>query len=177
MSASPLDFLLATDAPGRRLERATVAVLYQNGSVGVRVAGAEGDELRCDVLVAAGAASAAGPVLVPGQPVLVWHPGRPHERGVVLGVVGAARALTPLPAPDEPAHPPLAATLPAPRPAAEQDALPESLVIEARDALTLRVGEGSITLRADGRILIQGRDLVSSARRLNRIKGGAVSIN
>ena len=55
--------------------------------------------------------------------------------------------------------------------------LPETLVLEARDNLTLRVGDGSITLRADGKILIKGRDLVSHARNLNRIKGGAVAIN
>lgn len=55
--------------------------------------------------------------------------------------------------------------------------LPDTLVIEAKEALILRVGDGSITIREDGRILIKGKDLVSHAQRLNRIKGGAVSIN
>ena len=40
-----------------------------------------------------------------------------------------------------------------------------------------RVGDGSIEIRADGKILIKGTDLVSHAKRMNRIKGGAVSIN
>jgi hypothetical protein len=53
----------------------------------------------------------------------------------------------------------------------------DSLVLEAREELILRVGDGSITIRKDGRILIKGQDLVSHATRLNRIKGGAVSIN
>jgi len=41
----------------------------------------------------------------------------------------------------------------------------------------LRVGDGSITIREDGKVLIKGKDLVSHAQRMNRIKGGAVSIN
>ena len=56
-------------------------------------------------------------------------------------------------------------------------AMPDELVLEARDSLTLRVGDGSITIRADGKILIKGKDLVSHAQRVNRIKGGSVAIN
>jgi hypothetical protein len=81
--------------------------------------------------------------------VLVWQP-EPHvPRGVLLGRVGISHA----------------------------DDRPDELVIEAGKTLTLRVGDGSITLRADGKIQIKGKDLVSHAQRLNRIKGGAVSIN
>jgi len=52
-----------------------------------------------------------------------------------------------------------------------------TLVIEADEELVLRVGDSSITIRKDGKILIKGTDLVSHAKRMNRIKGGAVSIN
>ena len=55
--------------------------------------------------------------------------------------------------------------------------VPEELLLEAKHSLTLRVGDGSITIREDGKILIKGKDLVSHATRLNRIKGGAVQIN
>ena len=55
--------------------------------------------------------------------------------------------------------------------------MPDMLVLEAKKHLTLRVGEGSITIREDGKILIKGKDLVSHAQRMNRIKGGSVSIN
>jgi hypothetical protein len=51
------------------------------------------------------------------------------------------------------------------------------LVLEATREMTLRVGDGSITIRKDGKILIKGTDLVSHAKRMNRVKGGAVSIN
>lgn len=53
----------------------------------------------------------------------------------------------------------------------------DEIVLEARKSLTLKCGEGSITIREDGKILIKGKDLVSRAKRLNRIKGAAVSIN
>jgi hypothetical protein len=53
----------------------------------------------------------------------------------------------------------------------------DELVIEARKSLTLKVGDGSITIREDGRILIKGKDLVSHAKRMNRIRGGSVTIN
>lgn len=83
-----------------------------------------------------------------GDEVLFWHPGG-DATGVILGRIR--------------------------RPS--DDPRPDSLVIEARENLTLRVGEGSITIRKDGRILIKGKDLVSHAQRANRIRGGSVAIN
>lgn len=61
--------------------------------------------------------------------------------------------------------------------AGSESEAPEELVIEAGRRLTLRVGDGSITIGEDGKILIKGRDLVSHATRRNRIRGGSVSIN
>ncbi|MEO8053538.1 MAG: hypothetical protein ABI768_00175 [Acidobacteriota bacterium] len=91
--------------------------------------------------------------LAVGDRVLVWLPaGRPDD-GVVLGRIGPSADPVP---PKE---------------------IPDTLVIEARKGLVLRVGDGSITIRADGKILIKGKDLVSHAKRMNRIKGGAVSLN
>jgi hypothetical protein len=84
-----------------------------------------------------------------GDAVLVWAPAEGTGRGVVLGRIGGSRAA----------------------------AVPDELVIEARKNLTIRCGEGSITLRGDGKVLIKGKDLVSRAQRMNRVKGGAVAIN
>lgn len=91
------------------------------------------------------------PSLAQGDVVLVWLPSSPDERGVVLGRVAAAP------------HP--------------ESAEPDDLLIEAEKSLTLKCGDGSITIREDGKILIKGKDLVSHATRMNRIKGGAVQIN
>jgi hypothetical protein len=51
------------------------------------------------------------------------------------------------------------------------------LVIACDEELILRCGKSTIALRPDGKVVIQGVDVVSSARRTNRIRGGAVRIN
>lgn len=125
-------------------------VLSVTGESGVRVVrlGGAGEEMDAVLLHVGGPALR----LVPGDEVLVLL--AREGQAIVLGRVG---------------------------PSAESDAsnaqLPDEIVLEARRGMTLRVGEGSITLRADGKILIKGKDLVSHARRMNRIRGGSVSLN
>ena len=172
MSTASIDSLLESATNGRQIGRAAVVAVHPDGSVSV--AGAGADELRCDVLVTG---SSLSEPLALGQAVLVWHPEGPGMRGVILGRIGTAVPAVLPAAADEVAHPPLTSTLPISRAVDDAGEVPDAIVLEARHSLTLRVGDGSITLREDGRILIKGRDLVSSAQRLNRIKGGAVSIN
>lgn len=59
----------------------------------------------------------------------------------------------------------------------DQSRVPDELVVEAQKNVIIRCGAGSITIREDGKILIKGKDLVSHAQQMNRIKGGSVSIN
>ena len=123
----------------------------------------EAGMVRCDVLQRDGEPLALGC----GESVLVWHSGRAMDRGVVLGRIGPPRPpATAIPLDDDPA----------PAIPASADA-PDELVIEAKKTMTLRVGNGSITIREDGKILIKGSDLVSHAQRSNRIRGGSVVIN
>ncbi len=127
----------------------TIAALLDEA---ILVACAPGDDIvACDLLEPR--APGARP-LAEGEAVLVVVPEGNGGRGVVLG-----RVLRP------------------PAPGAAAEGPPEEILLEARKGLTLKVGEGSITLREDGKILLRGRDLVSHARRLNRIRGGTVSIN
>ncbi|MBA3707730.1 MAG: hypothetical protein H0W83_02780 [Planctomycetes bacterium] len=93
-----------------------------------------------------------GPAYEVGDEVVLCAPAG-RERSVVIGRIGTTSA-----------------------PAQPGDA-PNTLVIDAREQLTLRCGGGSIIIRADGRIVIAGTDLVSHAKRLNRIRGGSVAIN
>jgi len=51
------------------------------------------------------------------------------------------------------------------------------IVFEAKSEVVLRCGEGSITLTAEGKVQIRGLDVVSSAERTQRIRGGSVRIN
>jgi 3-dehydroquinate synthase class II len=51
------------------------------------------------------------------------------------------------------------------------------VVIEADEELIVRCGEASVTFRKAGQILLRGMDIVSSARKRNRLRGGSVQIN
>jgi hypothetical protein len=93
-----------------------------------------------------------------GDTVLCWVPSTEQEEAVVLGRLQRSEGA----AGDQ-----LKSRL----------SIPDALVLEARKSLTLRVGDGSITIREDGKILIKGKDLVSHAKRMNRIRGGSVAIN
>jgi hypothetical protein len=106
--------------------------------------------IRCRVLE-----TSENGVLAPrrGDLVLVWRATPVSDTGVVLGRIGPS------------VHP------------APPKETPDTLVLEAKKGLVLRVGEGSIEIRADGKILIKGKDLVSHAKRMNRIRGGSVSLN
>ena len=84
-----------------------------------------------------------------GDTVMLWL--APGDNAVLLGRIGSLNA--------------------------EANAPQDEVVLEAKQSLTLRVGDGSITIREDGRILIKGKDLVSHAKRMNRIRGGSVQIN
>ncbi len=53
----------------------------------------------------------------------------------------------------------------------------ERVVLEGKKEIVLRCGKASITLTADGRIVLKGVELVSSASETNRIKGSRVKIN
>jgi len=149
--------LTAAETPAYRISRAQVVFVEIDGSVVVSVGAPR--HAFCDVLEQ----GARTPLqLAPDDIVLVWLPSDEDARGVVLGRIGPGEA-----------------------PVAERatgsehlkDSVPDELLIEAKHSLTLRVGSGSITIREDGKILIKGKDLVSHAQRLNRIKGGAVQIN
>lgn len=108
-----------------------------------------GDQVCCDLL----RTSAEPWEPASGDQVLVWLEGD-EQRGVILGRIGPSFAQR-----------------------SQVTEVPDELVIEAKQGLTLKCGEGSITLRADGKVLIKGKDLVSHAQRTNRIKGGSVAIN
>ena len=53
----------------------------------------------------------------------------------------------------------------------------ERLVIEAQKEVVLKCGQGSITLKRDGKIVLRGTEILSRASGTHRIKGGSVRIN
>jgi hypothetical protein len=112
------------------------------------------EALSCEVLVTSGAASRL--VLATGDVVLVLPPIDERTMGIILGRIGSSHDAEDV---------------------APSESVVDEMVIEAKESLTLKVGDGSITIRKDGRILIKGKDLVSHASRANRIRGGSVQIN
>jgi hypothetical protein len=53
----------------------------------------------------------------------------------------------------------------------------ERIVLQGHTEVQLRCGEASVTMRADGRILLKGTELVSKASATNKIRGASVQIN
>jgi hypothetical protein len=51
------------------------------------------------------------------------------------------------------------------------------VVFDAEEEIVLRCGQGSITIRKDGKIVIRGTHLLSRSTGPVRIKGGSVNIN
>ena len=95
-------------------------------------------------------------MLAPGDLVLVLRPTDPAQNGCVLGRIGRYR-----PQPAEPAS----------------STPPDHVVIEAGEMLTIKCGDSSLDLRKDGKLMIRGNDVLTRAKRTQRIKGGTVAIN
>jgi hypothetical protein len=53
----------------------------------------------------------------------------------------------------------------------------DRLVLTARREIVLRCGDASLTLTADGKVLVRGHSILSRATDVHRIKGGSVHIN
>jgi len=109
-------------------------------------------------LTSAGGRLAARDVPASGQEVVLLVDPRPGQPPIVLGF------LRPL---NEAAS------------AADVEARVDGrrVELEGRDEIVLRCGAASITLRRNGRIQIDGIQVETKARGLNRIKGGSVAIN
>jgi hypothetical protein len=54
---------------------------------------------------------------------------------------------------------------------------PRSLILDAQQEIVLRCGAGSLTIRADGTVVVRGTNLLSRSSGSNRIKGASVRIN
>jgi hypothetical protein len=53
----------------------------------------------------------------------------------------------------------------------------ERLILSAEQEIVLRCGQASITLTADGKIVVRGADVLQVSSGLHRIQGSAVEIN
>jgi hypothetical protein len=53
----------------------------------------------------------------------------------------------------------------------------ERIVLQGHTEVQLRCGAASVTMRADGRVVVKGTELVSKASATNKIRGASVQIN
>jgi hypothetical protein len=100
-----------------------------------------------------------------GRSVLVVFENGDELRPIIVGVVQEAPVATPR----------AAARRSATRTEVRVDG--KRLSLEAEEEISLRCGEASITLRADGRLVIKGMEIVSRARGTHKVKGATVLIN
>lgn len=84
-----------------------------------------------------------------GDEVLLFVPAELPARGVVLGRIGLYAA----------------------------NATLTQVSIEAAESISLKCGLSSIDLRADGKVMIRGEDVLLRAKGTQRIRAGTVSIN
>ena len=142
------DLLLAAANAGR-IAHASVIELTEFGDVGVVVPGEPARRLRCDVLRTADRPALT---LSLGERVLVLLPAAGEERGCVLGVVDSYAS---------------------PRP----EPVPQTLRLEASDRVEIACGDSVLRMDAAGQVLLKGKDIVTRAKRTQKIRGGTVHIN
>ena len=53
----------------------------------------------------------------------------------------------------------------------------EKLFLDAKKEIEIRCGKSALILKADGKVIIKGEQIISRARKVNKIKGAAVKIN
>ena len=159
-----LDILPTRLGTTSTVQRGWLRRIDDEGTLYVSMYHAAGPICPCDVLLPAG-----GPAIVlnPGERVLFVPPDHDGERGCVLGTIG--RYTVTSPAIDQP----VSSTV------ASQPTGPHEQVLQlcADKRISLTCGEASITLTAEGAILIRGAKVVSRSKGLNRIKGASVLIN
>jgi hypothetical protein len=110
------------------------------------------------------------------QPVVLLFENGDLRLPIVVGLVtpdlGAALLGSLLAAPPAPAPAPA----PAPQPT-EARVDGKRVVLEGKEEVVLRCGDASITLRRDGKLILRGAYVETTAKGVNRIRGGSVKIN
>ena len=161
LSASPIDAALRAPRP-----RAKVA-LVREPTLGTLAGLGPAGEAWVDLPklgqrnVPARSCVALIPEHVGREVVITWVDGDAETQPVIMGVVRA-----PIDAVREAANPRVDAVVDA-----------ERVVLTGKREVVLRCGKASVTLSADGSVVVKGAKLLTSATGVHRIRGGAVQIN
>ena len=98
------------------------------------------------------------------EPVLLFLEDGDQSRPIIVGFVGNTLV-------------PARTLLDLPRQPGGATADGKRLCFEASEEVVLKCGKGSITLQANGRVVVKGTELVSRAEGSHKIRGATVSIN
>jgi hypothetical protein len=118
------------------------------------------------------------------QPALLLFENGDPTLPIIAGLIQpapGAELLASLLEPRRPADAATPATTPSPAPTVapplEGRVDGKRVVLEGRDEVTLKCGEALITLRRDGKVILRGVYIETTATGVNRIRGGSVKIN
>jgi hypothetical protein len=172
MRGSPIRILRAAARQGVQMRGMVVGTLLGFNALRqplVSFAGAPRAEVAAR-LVGDDRELVAGAEKLIGRPVLLAFEGDDALRPLILGVVHDTLAEARVP--QARSHP---STLGEPGQALTVNG--RSLTFNAQEEIVFRCGQGSITVRADGSIVIKGTKLLSRASQVNKIRGASVQIN
>ena len=102
----------------------------------------------------------------PGTEVLLAFDSGDPGRPIVVGILAAA-----------PRHGPLATGVLREMRPGEVTVDGRTITLQAEQRMVLSCGKSSITLFADGRVIVKGTKLVSRASESNKIKGATIALN
>jgi hypothetical protein len=172
MSAVPVPIRRAASAPCQKIHGVVVGtVVGANlaGAVLVEFTGAPGAPVVARVATHDPEFAAAARLL--GRKVVLVFEGGAPSRPLILGLIrdAPAESLAEKPAAID------ADSIGAPGQPLTVNG--RRLLLEGQQEIVLRCGQGSITLRADGSIVVKGTRLLSRASEVNKIRGASVQIN
>lgn len=110
------------------------------------------------------------------RPAVLLFEDHDLQRPILIGMVAPEPGVALL---DSLLRAPAAAPAPARSPDTKLEAKIDGkrVVIEGEHEVVLRCGDASITLRRDGKVVLRGAYVETTAKGLNRIRGGSVKIN
>ena len=161
-------------AAGAGVKVGCLAAGSQPGKLVVDFEGNEAGPLAARSLAALDEASIRAALASRQQVVLLFENGDlrlPIVVGLLAPEPGAALLGTLLRSPTAPS------VVPAPAKPTEARVDGRRVVVEGAEEVVLRCGDASITLRRDGKVVLRGAYVETTAKGLNRIRGGSVKIN
>lgn len=140
--------------------RGVLREILEDGTLVVASGRFDPELIYCDFLITS---QGERPTLEPGSLVLYIPPGDESSRGCVLGVIGKFMSVDAQGEKKE-----------------ETDVISirkKNIEIVADSQLTIKCGQGALTITEDGTIVIRGARILSRSRGVNKIKGASVQIN